>query len=78
MSRLLIADCHHSAGCCSRWVIYEAYAADQEAQRRAEEASKRQAAARKGGTGGEAAAEALLGTEAVVPVRHLYPHDCCS
>ncbi len=40
------------AGCCTQWLIYDAYAADQEAQRRAEsDANKRNAAARKGAAG---------------------------
>ena len=40
------------AGCCTQWLIYDAYAADQEAQRRAElDSSKRTAAARKGAGG---------------------------
>ena len=40
------------AGCCTQWLIYGAYVADQEAQRRSEaDTTKRIAAARKGAAG---------------------------
>ena len=47
------------AGCCTQWLIYDAYAADQEAQRRAEsDSNKRSAAARQGAAATHSAGDA--------------------
>ena len=47
------------AGCCTQWLIYDAYAADQQAQRRAEsDTNKRSAAARKGAAATHSAGDA--------------------
>lgn len=61
------------AGSCSQWLIYDAYVADQEAQRQVEDLSKQKLAARKGGAAPEAPTDATLGTDPADVVRQPLP-----